>query len=310
MPAPTTEVKPGPKKNIPPSKPPKRPKAGPKVHGKDAATVPTRVAKQFTIKPWSAEGEGEKIILSGASGMGKTTLAALLERPVFIGADDGGRKIQHPVTGEDLIYVPEVTDFQDVRDLLHSDTFDQSDCTDIVFDTLTVIAGPWAVAYTLQTVKKGKEDGYSFAKHLEDFGWHKGYRHWFETVEVFINDCDRHVRAGRNIVFLTQETGHKISNAEGEDFLKVGPDLHHDKQYSILNYVVSWMDHVFQIAYANVIVKKSKANSTNERAIFIQPTASRIAKSRTIGPEWTSVEFKDKTDDSIWRLLKDPTGGE
>lgn len=304
MPAPEIAVKP--KKNMPPPKPPKRPKTGPKVHGKAATTVPTRVAKQFTIKPWSAEGEGEKIIVYGASGMGKTTLAALLEKPVFLGADDGGRKIKHPVTGEDLMHPPELEDFQDVRDILQGTTLDDYGCTDIVFDTLTEIER-WAVPFILSTIKKDKG---GLAMHLEDYGWHKGYRHWYEAMELLINDCDRHVRAGRNIIFLCQETGHKISNAEGEDYLKVGPDLHHDNSFSILNYVVSWVDHIFQIAYTNIIVESKKANSTNERAIFLQPTASRFAKSRTIGSEWTSVEFKDKTDDGIWRLLKDPTGGE
>ncbi len=304
MTAPTTEVKPRPKKHTPPPKPPKRPKAGPKVHGKDAVTVPTRVAKQFTIGPWRRAGR--KIIVYAGSGMGKTTLAMLLDDPAFIGLDDGGGIMLHPVTGEKVMAVEGVEDYQDVKDAINSDIFDPHE--EIVIDTITDV-GRWQVPYMLGHTKK---QGGGFAINLEDYGFHKGYRHWFEEMELFLNDLNRWVRKGKTVVLLAQSNAAKIHNDGGEDYMQVAPDLYHDKKHSILNLVTQWSDHIFRINYSNLIVEKKgdKVSTTNERAIFIHGRPEFMAKSRTIGPDWTSVEFEDKTDDSIWRLLKDPTGGE
>lgn len=284
-----------------PARKPRKPAGVITVHGKPALTV-KRTPKNFTIQPWSAAGEGRKVMITGGSGMGKTTLAALLNKPVFIGADDGGRLIKHPVTGEDLAWVPEIEDFQDVRDVLQSNVFDTPDCTDIVIDTITEVHR-WAIPYILENVKKEKG---GIAEHLEDYGWRKGYRHWYEAMELLLSDCNRWIRAGKNIVFLAQETGIKITNEGGEDYRIAGPDLYHDSQVSIMNLVKSWCDHVFRIAYANIRVDKKKAVSTGERAIYVHPTINYIAKTRTIPAAWTSVGFVDKTDASIWNLLDDP----
>ncbi len=303
MPAPEVKSK----KSIPPPKPPKRPKAGPKVHGKDALTVPTRVAKDFTVKAWSAENEGQKTMLFGAFDIGKTSLAALLDNPVFIGADDGGRLIKNPHTGADLMRVPEVVDFQDVRDVLQSNTLDGY--SNIVIDTITEIQR-WAIEYVLQTMPKITKGSSTYMKKLTDYGYREGWEHWLRAIELLLNDCDRHIRAGRNIVLIAQRTGTKIDNQGGDDYRATTPALHHDNQTSILNYVCEWCDHIFLLDQTNLMVEDGKVRSNLDRAVFIHTDASKFTKSRTIGAEWTSVEFKDKTDDSIWRLLKDPTGGE
>ena len=74
--------------------------------------------KVFKAVAWTGAGEGIKAMIYGGSGIGKTTLAALLpNNPVFIGVDDGGRLIKHPVTGDDLMHFPGIETF-DVKSML------------------------------------------------------------------------------------------------------------------------------------------------------------------------------------------------
>ena len=290
MPAPVVNKKPA----VPKPPPPKPPT----VHGKKAHTV-SRVPKDFKIVDW--DRSGKKVILYGDSGMGKTTLAMLLDNPVFIGTDDGGGVMRHPVTGEKIKVVEGIEDFYDVRDALHSNIFDSHET--IVVDTITEVQR-WAVPYTCENTHKSKTEGGGVAEHIEDYGWHKGYRHWFETMELLLTDLSAWVRKDKNIVLIAQSNAAKINNDGGSDYLKAAPDLYHDKSHSILNLVCQWSDHIFRINYTNLVVDKTKkATSNDQRAVYIHGRAEFMAKSRTIGPEYPCVEFKDKTDDSIWRLL-------
>lgn len=286
--------------------PPKQPAASPvtqrpiTVAGKPAKTVSAaRVKKNFSVgKP---DRRGKKIIVYADSGMGKTTVAMLLNDPIFVPTDNGVDVMVHPVTGEQLnIVKPYVRDFYDIRDVINSNTFDPHE--DIVFDTVTEVVR-WAAPYTCETVHKSKSEGGGTAKHLEDYGWRNGWRHWFETMELFLSDLNQWVYKGKNVVLLAQSNAAKINNDGGADYLKAAPDLYHGKSDSILNLVTQWSDHIFRINYTNLVVDKQKVSTSEQRAIFIHGRAEFMAKSRTISSDFPCVEFKDKTDDSIWRLL-------
>jgi energy-coupling factor transporter ATP-binding protein EcfA2 len=266
---------------------------------KSAPLPPTKgiPAKQFTIAAWTGAGEGEKIVIYGDSGIGKTTLCALLPKPVFIGIDDGGRKLKHPITGNDLDRVPQITNFADVRAALQSNVFESAES--IVFDTATDLQ-KWALPAVFTHVKIGQN---KTATCLEDYGYHKGYRHWYDTMLLVLSDCDRWVRKGKNIVFVAQSSTIRIANPAGEDFLKQAPELHHDNSVSILNAYVSWADHVFRVAHSHISVQDGKAGSSNERAVFVHPEVHFFAKSRTISADYPVVTFTNPQDDSIWQLL-------
>lgn len=262
--------------------------------------IPIPKTNQFTISQWTGAGEGEKILLYAITGMGKTTLASLAPDPVFIGADDGGRKIRHPVTGEPLAVVPGVSDFKTLRDVLHSNVFEQ--CKTLVVDTITQVER-WALDYTLQTVSKPKSQGGGPAKDIHDYGYHEGFHHWAETMQLLLPDFDAWVRRGKNILLLAQETTHKWKTSGPEDFLMAGPDLQHSRTASTLLPYMNWCDHILRIGYANTIVAKGKVNAATTRAIYVQPDATFFAKSRTIPMKYDVVEFKEPKDDSIWRLI-------
>ena len=254
--------------------------------------------KIFSVADWQGQNEGEKILIYGDSGIGKTTLAALATVPVFIGVDDGGRKLVDPVTGERLKYIPDVCSFGDVRDALTQPNLFK-DYKTIVIDNVTELQR-WALPYTFATVMKEKG---GVAKNVEDYGWHKGYRHWYDVMHLILPACDTLVRQGKNIIFVAQASVINRANPEGEDFLREGPELYHDSKVSILNDYVSWCDHVFRLNYTYIAVKDEKATSACDRAVFTHPEIHYTAKSRTLPIKYKVISFNSPKDDSVWKIL-------
>lgn len=260
-------------------------------------TIPKIPKKQFTLCALSSQNRGKKIIVYGASGMGKTTLASLAPKPVFISVRGDSNANKHPVTGEDLTGL-NAESFEETRDILHSNIFD--DIETIVLDHATELQ-QLAQSYMFKTIKKEKGET---AVNIEDYGWHKGYRHWYDTMRLILQDCDSWIRKGKNIIIIAQESISKSSQAGIEEFVKDGPDLYHDSKVSILNSYVSWAEQVFRIEYSNMIVdKKKRVNPVKERQIRIHPDATFYAKSKTISAKYDTVTFEEPKDDSIWRLV-------
>ena len=257
--------------------------------------------KSFTVAPWAGENEGEKMIVYGGEGMGKTTLASMSPDPIFIGLDDGGRKIRHPKTGEPVKAVHGVETFEDLRDALHSPGLFDSGKT-IVLDTITV-AEKRAEPYLFRTIKVGDQ----YPTNIEQYGFGKGYKHLLDIMRVLLQDCETHVRAGRNILFLAQESAVRIANPEGLDYLQSGPALQHNNQVSIRNEVCQWVDHVFHINHLNTRVagkpddRTGKAVGDSTRAVYAAGARHFKAKSRTLSEDVISFETPD--DDSLWQLL-------
>ena len=279
--------------------PPKPPKPG------QARPSRPNQAKTFTIEPWDGSTSGEKILIYADHGMGKTTLASMAPDPVFIGLDDGGRKLFHPITGERLNHIPNVETFEDVRNAL--DACLTLNCRSAVIDTITeleLLGEP----HTFKTVPGPKG---STVKNLEGYGYGKGRKHLYDTMRLPLLNCDRLVEAGKNVIAIAQLGCSKRTNDIGEDYLKEGPQLYHsDKGTSILNLWSRWADHIFRITTQSVVVPdgKKKAVGDATRVINTKGGLSYDAKSRTLDDP--VIAFSTKDDDSLWQLLFNSDEGE
>ncbi|MCP4541685.1 MAG: AAA family ATPase [Chloroflexi bacterium] len=280
----------------PPKAPPPAPPAATPLASRNAIST-----KSFTAVPWTGAGEGEKIILYAPSGMGKTTLAAMAPSPVFIGCDDGGRKICNPKTGQPVLHVPGIVDFADVRGALNSGVFD--DHKTVVIDTATVMQD-WAIPHILQTIKH--EKGHTVHR-FEDYGYGKGFGHLFETMHAVLADLDRLVRMGKNVLLLCQFRGSVRGNEGGEDYVKAGPALYPGSKkglYNIQAMYCEWVDHIFRIDWENATVEDGKIAPVSTRMIRVKPDATFEAKSRgTKFKDYPAVTFATPEDDSLWRIL-------
>ncbi len=267
-----------------------RPPAAPKAR---AAAVP---AKSFTIEAWDALQDGKRILLYAESGMGKTTLASLAPKPVFIGIDDGG-KLLRDEEGNLLKHVPGVKCFGDVRAAILADIY--NDYETVVLDQATYLE-EWAVEHVLATITNDKG---AKMDNIVRYGYNKGFRHLYDTMKLILQDADSLIHRGKNVIIIAQMAPNKVANPGGEDFLREGPRLYSGTP-SIEALYCEWADHIFRIGYQFLTVEDKKVTGgENKRAVFVHPEPHFRAKSRTLGPDKAVVAFDDPKDGSIWTFL-------
>jgi len=283
--------------------------APPKI-GRKVAPPPVKAKpkKTFTVGTWDGSKEGEKIIVYGRSGIGKTSLAALVNNPIFISIDNGlisladkSGKPKHPITGKEIPIIQGIETFEDVRSVLQQvELFDSYNT--IILDNVTKLEQPYAEQHCFDNIKH--EKGYNVSR-IEDYGYGKGYRHLRDTMLLILPDLDRLVQRGKNIMLLAQNSACTRANTGGEDFLEDGPRLYHSKakeENSVRLPFVEWANHVVKVDYYNIKVDdKKKVAGTTDRAIFVHPEVYYIAKTRTIADP--IISFETSKDDSLWQLL-------
>ena len=263
---------------------------------------PKAPAKNYTVEDWDRPNEGKKILIYADTGMGKTTLSSLAPNPAFLGLDEGGRELVHPLTGKKLKVVPNVDTYQDVRNVLQQHSL-FNDFGTVVIDTVTILQD-WAVPHMLDNIpteKGGK------VNNIVGYGYHKGYQHLYDLMKFILQDCDALIHAGKNVILVGQAGPHKVSNTDGVDYLRDGPRLYAGTP-SVEALYCEWADHIFRIAYQDVKVTKQSKDATKGKvtgdSTYVVYTKQQLhfrAKSRKI--KEPVISFSDKTDDSVWKFL-------
>jgi hypothetical protein len=269
-------------RTAPPSRP--APPAPPRP-----TTTPTTTGKSFSFgkAPTTA---GERVLIYGLSGIGKTSLAALAPNPVFIDLDESVGKL-----GLDVQVVNGIDTWADLRAALQAPIWD--DVQTIVIDTGTK-AEDLAIKHTLQTVRTERGQA---AENIEAYGYGKGYQFVYDTFLQLLSDLDQHARAGRNVVIVCHSCTAKEPNAQGEDYQCYQPRLMapgQEKKNSIRHRLVEWMDHVLFVAY-DIYTKDGKASGSGSRTIYPQAAGFALAKSRRLREPVECIEG----DGTIWELL-------
>lgn len=272
-----------------------------------AGAAPAHKPKTFAVQEWDAGSQGEKIILYGKSGVGKSTLACMAPNSIFIGIDDGGRRLVNPMTGEKVKHVPGVVTFQDLRDALKQDTLFPDKAT-IVIDTVTKVETILdEYIFANYTVKGGAR-----AKTMREFGW-DGPAHVLDCFRLLLSDLDAHVRKGRNVILLAQMAPAKIANSQGLDYQEDGPKLQHNGQYSTRAEVCEWADHVLFVGYSDMTVEKEDPKAKTgkvksgemSRCVYSGGAMHFIAKSRPINGYRIppAIGFDKPADNGIWQFV-------
>lgn len=243
-------------------------------------------------------GAGDRILLFGAGGSGKTSLAAVASGPVaFFDTDRSLPKLKRSFdeSGLDLDLRPvNVETWQDIRDALHAPGWD--DIKTIVIDSVTV-AERLCIEHIIGTVKH--EKGQTI-KRIEDYGYGKGFTHSYEEFLRFLADCESHSKAGRNVILIAHVCTNKVPNTQGDDYPRYEPRLQHSEsgKNSIRLATCEWADHVVSIVY-DVNVKDGKGEGVGTRSAYTYEQPFTVAKSRT----WQGILPLDQFDPTLWNNL-------
>lgn len=259
--------------------------------------APTAPPKKFNVQSYADIRRGEKIIIYGDTGMGKTSLALLAPKPVFLDLDEGAFEFHHPVTGKKVDYVPDIRNFTDVRAALQQiDLYD--DYETVVIDNVTILQD-WAEPHVVATIptEKGAK-----VTNIVGYGYNKGYKHLYNVMKEPLTDCDELIRCGKNVILIVQAGLRSVPNPSGEDFLRAGLRLHVDKSWNIESLYCEWASEIYRIDYHNAFInKENKISGDSIRAVFTQPELYFRAESkRGLAP---IISFGDKADSSIWQFL-------
>jgi energy-coupling factor transporter ATP-binding protein EcfA2 len=228
-----------------------------------------RARKSFTVSTARPQ-EGERIVLYGTGGIGKSTLAVNAPAPVAIDAEGSLNKMDVP-------RIPGVQTYQDLRDVLTDHALFRPYKT-IIVDTMTAVQ-EWGLAHTIRTIKH--PDGKRTIDRIEDYGFGKGYRFLYDVMCDLLTDFDTHVRAGRNIILVCHETTAKVPNPAGDDYLQYQPALLQNGQDArFRDRLKNWADHVLYVQYDRFINDDGKAQGSGSRTIYAAEQATFWAKSR------------------------------
>jgi len=263
----------------------------------------SQVAKKFKVETWDTTGEGKSIALYGDTGIGKSSLAFLAPKPVWLGLDEGAGELRHPITGEKPQRIPDIKTFSDVREALQDvSLFDPYET--VVIDTVTILQD-WAEPHVVTTIptEKGAK-----VKNLIGYGYNKGYKHLYNVMKGPLQDCDELIRRGKNVILIAQAGLHNVPNPGGEDYLRAGLRLHVDKTWNIEALYCEWADYILRVDYFNTFIKDKRVSGSTDRAVFVQPELHFRAKTRTPwynedGSLISVLSFETLADDTVWKFI-------
>lgn len=276
--------------------PPRR--SAPPPSGGSVAEVAPAGADRFKVSSGRIAA-AQKVVLYGPGGIGKSSLARLAPKPIVLDVEGSTNRL-------DVDRIPGIETWDDLRACLRAPVLDAYQT--IVIDSVTK-AEELAIAHTIATVKT--EKGLAVSS-IEGYGFGKGYQHVYDTFLHLLVECDRHVRAGRNIVFIAHVCTAKVPNPMGDDFIRYEPRLQQTKEgkASIRNRIVEWADHVIFVGY-DVNAEDGKGTGAGTRSIFTKEQPTHIAKVRESADARVEdrYDYTGPEDGAIWPLLLQTTGG-
>jgi hypothetical protein len=215
--------------------------------------------------------------LFSEGGMGKTTLAAMLPKPVFIRAEDGTASLDgHP----DAMLFPVAKSTKDIFDAIEALATQEHDRKTLVVDSITQFE-KIAVREILDEEQNPKcknmaaaHGGYGKAYGMLD----KRHQELREACDYLVTDC------GMNVVFIAHATTEELELPDADKYSRYTIELHKNRQYNCVHH---YSNNADMVAFIRLVTRvrgteggKKRAISDGEREIICFPVASNISKNR------------------------------
>ena len=219
-----------------------------------------------------------KIMLIGVEGVGKSTAGANMPNPVFMCSESG-------LVGPQFNDVPNFTpkSWKEALEFIDALATDPGDFKTLVVDTLDWLE-PMLYDYVVAAAKKPD------IKHIEDFGYGKGYVLAQNEARQLIARLDKVNAAGMNVLLLSHSQLKTVKNPTGEDY---------DHFESKINAKVGgifkeWADAVLFARFEVFTRKdglKAKAYGGDTRVVETTHSAAWDAKNRFGLPEQMPLDM-------------------
>ena len=243
--------------------------------------TPAPAKIQFGKLPNAA---GQKILIYGTGGIGKSTLCCMAPGPVaYVDAEDRLPSLKAELAmlgiGEPVL-VP-AHNWESLRASLAAPGW--GGIKSIALDSMPVIE-EWCIQHLLRTIKTFEKPP-QVARSLEDYGFGKDVRLAYEHFLPLLADLDRHTKQGRNIIMTCHDCKPEESNPMGANYVRYEPRLRTSKKgdNSIRLKVKEWCDFVGFICYDLTTGKErgqdnKKAEGSGTRTMYLQETPAYMAK--------------------------------
>ena len=246
-----------------PQEPPAgRPPAPPPASGSGAPLG------DMVISRGVVEGGGQRIVLYGDAGAGKTTLASVLPRPVFIDVERSTRELNTARV--------ECHSYEEVRARLANPALDEFGSVNL--DSGSVLQA-LAHRHVLETVPS---EGGKTCRSIEDYGWGKGYRHIYDHFALVLADLDRRAEMGQHVCLICHAEATSAPNPQGPDWLRWEPQLQSIKNSNIRSLVLQWAGHVLFLGKDVAVDSAGKGIGGTTRTLHVTDQATMLAKSRVL----------------------------
>ena len=210
-------------------------------------------------------------------GLGKTTLAAMFPRPVFIRAEDGTASLDgHP----DAMLFPVAKSVQDVMDAIDALATQEHDRKTVIIDSVTqfeklavkeILDGEPNSKAKIMTAAHG---GYGKAFGILD----RHHQELREACDYLATECKM------NVVFIAHATIEELDLPDVDKYSRYTIQLHKNKQHDCIHHYANNADMVAFIRLKTLLRGteggKKRAISDGEREIICFPVASNVSKNR------------------------------
>jgi len=206
----------------------------------------------------------DRILLSGTEGIGKSTFGADSNKPIFIAAEDGLRRL-------DVAKFPEPETFEDVLAAIDVLINGEHEYRTLVVDTVD-----WLEPLVWKSVCK--KNGWT---DIESPGYGKGYTAALDTWRLFLSRLDQlRNKRGVEIILLGHTGVTTFQNPAGADYSRY--ELQINKKAAAL--LKQWTDVNLFAAHEDFTTDKKKGTvkgvSSGQRIVHTERTPAWDAKNR------------------------------
>lgn len=207
-------------------------------------------------------------VIAGEQGLGKTTLAAMLPKPIIMRIEDGTAAL----AGMDVAMMERVKNVAEVFEQIKALATEDHDFKTLVVDSLT--------AFDAMVVGEVQKRNSTANLAACDGGFGGGYHTVRQEHERLRAYCERLSREkGMNIVFIAHTETETVSPPDGAEFTRYTIQATRSKSVDCAKVYTNNCDLVAFIKLKTLVID-GRGKSDGSRIITCYPSAAHVSKNR------------------------------